>query len=77
MLAGITRKPLQYQEYGRGFFYRFCRERTEMKKVYLVKKDVNKPNGADNWIELNGYEQAPGAVQKKLVDEYQAARAAN
>ena len=28
-------------------------------------------------IELNGYEQAPGDVQKKLVDEYQAARAAN
>ena len=28
-------------------------------------------------IELNGYEQAPGDVQKKLVDEYQAARNAN
>ena len=27
-------------------------------------------------IEINGYEQAPGDVQKKLVDEYQAARAA-
>ncbi len=28
-------------------------------------------------IEINGYEQVPGDVQKKLVDEYQAARAAN
>ncbi len=28
-------------------------------------------------IELEGYEQAPGDVQKKLVDAYQAARAAN
>ena len=28
-------------------------------------------------VEINGYEQAPGDVQKKLVDEYQAARAAN
>ena len=27
-------------------------------------------------IEINGYEQAPADVQKKLVDEYQAARAA-
>ncbi len=27
-------------------------------------------------IEINGYEQVPGDVQKKLVDEYQAARAA-
>ena len=27
-------------------------------------------------IELNGYEQVPGDVQKKLVEEYQAARAA-
>lgn len=27
-------------------------------------------------IEMNGYEQAPGDVQKKLIDEYQAARAA-
>ncbi len=27
-------------------------------------------------VEINGYEQAPADVQKKLVDEYQAARAA-
>ena len=27
-------------------------------------------------VEINGYEQVPGDVQKKLVDEYQAARAA-
>ncbi len=28
-------------------------------------------------IEINGYEQVPGDVQKKLVEEYQAAKAAN
>ncbi len=27
-----------------------------MKKVYLVKKDVNKKTSSDNWIQMNGYE---------------------
>lgn len=27
-----------------------------MRKVYLVKKDVNKPTCADNWIQMNSYE---------------------
>ncbi|MCQ2420854.1 MAG: hypothetical protein MJ118_06940, partial [Clostridia bacterium] len=25
-------------------------------KIYLVKKDVNKPAASDNWIQMNGYE---------------------
>ena len=29
-----------------------------MKKIYLVKKDVNKPAGEGNWIEMNPYEFA-------------------
>ena len=33
-----------------------ARERTEMKKVYLVKKDVSKPTCEDNWIQMNSYE---------------------
>ena len=29
-----------------------------MKKIYLVKKDVNKPSGEGNWIKMNSYEFA-------------------
>jgi len=39
-------------------------------------RSMTRGNGSYT-IELNGYEQTPADVQKKLVEEYQAAKAAN
>ena len=40
------------------------------------QRSMTRGNGSYT-IEINGYEQAPADVQKKLVEEYQAAKAAN